>query len=103
MTKQIQETYIHEVDGIKVGVLINYRKKTISLIDNDTLKRKQWLFAERGLEFMKSWKRIFNAMTEAVELAEEKLQAYVDEETEELVALACAIEETGRTINNERE
>jgi len=69
--KHIHEVIEYEHKGIKVFVKINHLKNTVSLVyiqDNtfDGVEDKRWLFADRGLEYMKGWQNILDAMKYAV-------------------------------------
>lgn len=117
MTKQIKETYIHEIDGIEVGIKINYQKRKISLVDTENFKVKHWIFPPSGLEYMEGWVNVLNAMQVVISGARLKLKVYLDDEVAERVDKVCELqeakerefgdhlrcEETGRPINNERE
>jgi len=77
---------VYRLDGISVIVKIDFKNKELSLVDRD-LKRKQWLFAERGLEYMHGWQRILEAMQYAIGEATKELQKRQDEDTVELMKL----------------
>jgi hypothetical protein len=75
-------------NGTSIGVEIDYRHKEISLVDineNGTrhYKKKNWVFGGRAISFMHGWNTIMKDMQEAVEFGQSRLQAYLDDETEE--------------------
>lgn len=82
------ETYNHVHKGAiqvtTVAVRIDYHYGTISLIDVTKFDRdhgnnaiaKQWIFANRELEYMQGWLDIMDAMKSAVKDATEKLKAF---------------------------
>lgn len=73
--------------GYAMHVKINYVNRKISLMDPEWSKNfekpKQFLFADRGLEYMDGWKDILDAMREAITFAETKLSLRVTAEEEE--------------------
>ena len=82
------ETYDHEYKGnvqtVRVAVSIDYVDGTISLIDHGTRRKKEFIFAKRGLEYMKSWQDILDAMKSAISDATAKLESYKEAKTMEL-------------------
>lgn len=89
------EVIKYEHKEVVVYVKIDYLKGHISLVDHTRAwQGKEWKFTERGLEYMKGWKNILEAMKLAVEFAEVKLRMRQDEKEakamqmlEELVSL----------------
>ena len=83
-TKIIKETLAYTAYDITVYVKINYDKNKISLVEPNgnygAYKAKQWVFADRGVEYMNGWKNILKAMQEAISFAEQKLLKYQEEE-----------------------
>ncbi len=67
------KTYVF--GGIGVRVRIDYVHEKISLLNNDD-KAKQWVFAERTLEYMAGWRNILWAMEHAIGKAEAELQKH---------------------------
>lgn len=76
------KTYVFE--GIAVDVKIDYYRDTVSLVERDInihdnnkdeYKGKQWLFANRGREYLNSWVKIMAAMQHAVVEAQKELLA----------------------------
>lgn len=67
-----------EHKGINVTIKIDYDKGTASLVDARNMSgnypAKQWVFAERGLEYMNGWLDILYAMTEAVRECKKDLE-----------------------------
>ena len=75
-----------EHKGIKVTVLIDYDNAMVSLVEKDsfrggTFQKKQWIFANRGLEYMKGWLNIIEAMQFAVKECQKCLEANLAEKT----------------------
>ena len=76
------KTYVFE--GIAVDVKIDYYRDTVSLVERevnvqdynkDTYKPKQWVFANRGREYLNPWIKIMTAMQHAVVEAQKELLA----------------------------
>ena len=61
---------------VKVTIRIDYDKGTASLMEyvDNSWKRKKWLFADRGLEYMNGWQNVLEAMQEAVKLCKIELE-----------------------------
>lgn len=83
--------YIHVYQGkvqkVSVGVHINYATGNITLIDTNpqnpkAVQGKQWIFANRNIEYMAGWQDILDAMKSAVADATEKLTVYNIEATQ---------------------
>lgn len=77
--KYIHEVIEYEHKGVKVYVKINHIKKEVSLVDiTDNrfggVEDKRWFFTGRGLEYMKSWQNILDAMKYAVSEATKILE-----------------------------
>lgn len=77
--------YVHGFQGkvqvVHVCVHINFAKGTISLIDMNTenptsVKPKQWVFANRELEYVAGWNDILDAMKSAIADAEKRIVEY---------------------------
>lgn len=100
MTKQIKETYIYELKGKKIGVTIDYRQKQISLVEPDTLKRKNWLFAERGVKYINGWLNVLEAIESAITDAKERLEKYIEEEEEEKLKRIVVVNEAYQDENS---
>lgn len=66
----------YELKGITIRVKINYDNGHIALVDDKNWDKK-WRFNSRGLEYMKGWQNILDAMkyavAEATKLLEEDL------------------------------
>lgn len=77
-------TYTHK--GVDVTVQIDYDNELISLVkeqSNSVPKRfdaKQWVFANRGLDYMEGWQDILAAMSHAVAQATDSLSLISPEE-----------------------
>lgn len=63
-----------EHKGIKVTVMIDYDKGEASLVEQHQYKEKRWVFANRGLEYMRSWGDILEAMQNAVDYCKKELE-----------------------------
>lgn len=67
-----------EHKGIKVTMKIDYNAGEASLVqlsyDGKTYFAKQWVFANRGLEYMNGWLVILEAMTVAVKECKKELE-----------------------------
>ena len=82
MQKHIEvKTYEHK--GITVAVEIDYDEAKITLVEKsdnefDTNQKtwlpRNWYFNNRGLEYMKGWKKILSAMEFAIDEASEELR-----------------------------
>lgn len=77
--KPVIEQYIYEEAGIQIGIQINYTKEEITLVEHDGTD-KTWLFVRRGREYTQGWLAILSIMQEAIQHAQERLQAYKDKE-----------------------
>ncbi len=67
MKKRLEiNTYTY--DGVEVTVKIDYIEKKITLVEFDGQKfvPKQWLFRNRGLDYIDRWCDILGAMTYAI-------------------------------------
>lgn len=75
------ETYVHL--GIAVQVEIDYDNGKISLMQGRK-QVKNWVFAQRGLEYMDGWRNILDAMKYAIGEAEKKLAKHTGEKEKQL-------------------
>ena len=87
------ERYGITYKGITVWVEIDYIKKNISLVESDG-QAKKWLFAKRELKYMDGWQNILDAMVEAIDHAQARLEAYQDNKTKEFALLAHKLSES---------
>lgn len=71
-------------NNISVFVHIDFEHGHISLVEksNQGYQRKQWLFAERQLEYMNGWLNILDAMQYAITCARDDLKAYQEAKKE---------------------
>ena len=69
--------------GIKVTYRINYDRGTATLVEyqNQNWKKKEYVFADRGLEYMNGWLDILEAMQVTVKKCKEILEADLAEKT----------------------
>lgn len=76
--KKNLEIITYEYKGIKVTVKIDYDRGIISLVERaeQGYKPKKWVFADRGLEYLNSWKNILLAMEYAIQQSEQLLSEY---------------------------
>jgi hypothetical protein len=69
---------------INITIQIDYDHGEISLVEmanNGKYKKKEWVFAKRGLEFMPAWKNILEAMQVALNEGEMLLEQDLAEKT----------------------
>lgn len=74
-TNKIEEIKEYDYHGIKVWVKINYILNDISIVENHNFSAfspKKWCFAGRGVEYMKGWQNILDAMKYAISEAEKE-------------------------------
>ena len=67
-----------EHNEVKVTVKIDYDLGTVSLVERShrgEFVSKNWLFQDRGLEYMNGWLDILEAMTVAVKECKKELEA----------------------------
>jgi hypothetical protein len=90
--------YIHVYQGkiqkVNVGVHINYATGQITLIDPNpsnpkAVQGKQWVFANRTVEFMAGWHDILDAMKSAIADATEKIEVYMAAQEDEVMDCIC--------------
>ncbi len=78
------EVVTYTYGDVAVHVKIDYDQGTIGLVEKESgsqptrYSRKQWVFAERNIEYMASWKNILAAMTHAITEATKELKAHQD-------------------------
>jgi nuclear transport factor 2 (NTF2) superfamily protein len=62
--KIIKETLAYTAYDITVYVKINYEQNKISLVEPNgnygAYKAKNWVFTDRGIEYVYGWKNIFS-------------------------------------------
>lgn len=83
-TYKFKEVYQFIYNDINIFVKIDYRNNKISLVEpfdkgKGKFKPKDWLFADRGVEFMEGWINILKAMQAAVEDAKKRYEADLTE------------------------
>lgn len=78
--KKCKETIKVIYNGVGVFVKIDYMNEKISLREPNgnagVFKDKQWVFAGRGLEYIKGWNEILDAMKVAIAEGERRLKEY---------------------------
>lgn len=92
--KTLLEELWYEKNGIEVDVRIDYRKKKISVIDRNG-EKKNFLFAEREVEYMDGWKNILEAIIYATQEAKKRLQERIEEEQERVMELIADADKFG--------
>jgi len=82
----------YSINGIKITVELNYRTKTISLVEwdpqDETYDPKRWLFAGREAKYMQGWLNILEAMKTVITECKAIMQAANDKECDEFVSNA---------------
>lgn len=89
--KPVIEQYIYEKSHIQVGVRINYTKKEISLVEHDG-RNKEWVFVNRGLDYIQGWQNILSVTKEAISHAQGRLKAYEDKSLEDFAQIVYAVQ-----------
>lgn len=85
LNRPVIETFDHVYSGVlgpvTISVSIDYKFGRIALVDtlkfqkdNPWVPAKQWVFANREIEFMQGWQDILDAMKSAISVATLKLQ-----------------------------
>jgi len=79
-----------EYNGHKIIIKIDYDREVVSLVeaqgknnDNINYSAKQWVFANRGIEYMNGWIIILDAIKFAIQEAKKDLQSFLDERAKE--------------------
>jgi len=76
--RKFQEVYCFTYKKIDIYVKIDYYNNKISLMQPEcaamNFAKKQWVFADRGVEFMNGWLEILEAMKEAIKDAKSKYE-----------------------------
>ena len=65
--------------GVNVLVKLDFIDKTVSLVEKDDnkesgFKPKDWLFSDRGVEYLNGWRLILKAMDYAITEAKRELE-----------------------------
>lgn len=99
----------YETNGISVLVQIDYDNEQIGLVEVEKgsmprkYKAKQWVFANRKIEYMEGWQNILYAMKFAIEQAHKELKKVVDKRErvveQKAVALQREISRNNRDIS----
>lgn len=91
MKEDIFVRRIYRYRGIAVIVEIDFLKRTISLVEatdeQGRFKNKKWLFAERGLEYMKGWRLILAAMDNAIMEASKELEELKEKDHKKILKM----------------
>lgn len=88
----IRRIYTHK--GVSVAVEIDLIKKTVSLVEKNSIGgfgNKEWLFADRELKYMNGWLLILDAMKHAITEAAKVLEAEKDRDLDEMVKLMASL------------
>ena len=78
-TTKVVDVYIYKHNDITVTVKIDYTKGKISLVDGNREKHQEFIFANRGIEYMQGWLNILEAMQEAIKDARKRLEDELEE------------------------
>lgn len=72
-----------EHKGISITVKIDYDKGDVSLVESVVggYGKKEFVFADRGLEYIQGWLNILDAMKHSVETAKKDLEADLAEKS----------------------
>lgn len=78
-TKKFKETYIFTHKGIDIWVILDYGNNKITLGEpldmvESSFKAKEWIFKDRGFEYMHAWVVILEAMQEAIKDAQKRYE-----------------------------
>jgi len=77
----LQEIFTVEHKGITVAVKVDYHHRTVSLVETArNYNVKSWVFGERGLDYLKGWQDIIEAMGVAVKKGKELLEVRMEHE-----------------------
>ena len=77
----LQEFYDFTHKDITVTVKIDYYNNRISLMEHERcvgFSKKQWMFADRGVEYVSEWLVILEAMGEAMKDAKKKYEKQLE-------------------------
>jgi hypothetical protein len=77
-----------EHKGIKVTIKIDYDDSLVSLVERnmqDNYTTKNWIFQDRGLEYMNEWLNILEAMSVAIKEGKKELETNLAEKTKLVV------------------
>lgn len=95
MSKNLLEVREYKFEGVTLWVRLDRRAKTLSFVewnkDFDDYKEKDWIFANRGLEYMNGWLNILEAMKYVINDCKKVMESWDDEETEDLIKLLSLI------------
>jgi len=86
MTKHLEVRTV-ETNEIKVSILIDYDRGTLSLVEVDPMnsanrwRGKKYLFNNRELNYMRPWLRILDAMKAAIEEGQKELEKNLAEKS----------------------
>lgn len=90
-------------DGTTLHVKIDFENNRVSFVEPDIRKvdapyrNKEWLFAERGVEYMNGWLNIMGAMRYVVREARDELEAWQkaqkDKKTKQIIDIMVALAE----------
>jgi len=91
--------------GITVNVRLDYKKMHTTLVEyiDGEWKPQKWVFADRGAEYMQSWRDIFWAMDCAAEEAERKLKKRKEEKEEEAMEAVIELDKAMKEADDKRD
>ena len=99
--KSYPQLEVHKlnIDGVIVRVKLDYKRKVVSFVDENGNPEK-FKFAERTMDYLGGWVRVFRALEEATLWADKKLaeeEARQDSEKEaKLIDLMIAVSDLER-------
>jgi hypothetical protein len=93
-----------EHKGVTVTYKIDYDAGRASLVEfqNNGWKKKEWIFAERGLEYMNGWQDILEAMQVAVKECKKALESDLAEKTKFGTKLVIRFDSKGNVIKKQK-
>lgn len=90
-------------DGTNIHVKIDFENNRVSFVEPDMRKvdapyrNKEWLFAERGVDYMNGWINILGAMQYVAREARNELEAWQkaqkDKKTKRIIDIMVALQE----------
>jgi len=82
-----QEIITIEHKEVKITVKIDYDYRQLSLVEQHgrDYVPKKWMFAEREIEYTRSWLTILDAMQTAISHCNAKLEAHIEEQDKQAI------------------
>lgn len=95
--RKLTQVKTYTFNDIDVTVKIDFYNNQISLVNSLNYQPKQYVFVERGVEFMNGWLNILEAMKSAIKEAKKEYEHELAETSkfkeESIVKFAMALEE----------